>query len=176
MFDHLKSRRSTFAKVVIAAILLLGPGELEASAPCSISGAAYSFPTKGGPLIRFMQISNPRNHFNDLYLRLEFKHPDRTYFFTFDSGTARYVLLESVAPKEPNRVTDSSDFLKGPLDTMHYIAADKALQFDERLPNSNTPAPAYILLPDLGERMWYSDYNQRRDVPLAFFKLAKCGK
>jgi hypothetical protein len=58
---------------------------------------------------------------------------------------------------------------------MHYLAADQALRFSPDLPSAAAPAPAFVLLPDLSDRLWHGQSGPfKEDVPTAFFKLVGC--
>lgn len=102
----------------------------------------------------------------------------RSYWFMFDQGSARYVNLISTFDVEqpgwhpPGPDGPSSD---RPLGEMHYLSADEQLAFSLDIPLQGTPAPIYILLPDLPEVMWYRTLPMEREgAPLAFFKLWSC--
>jgi hypothetical protein len=56
---------------------------------------------------------------------------------------------------------------------MQYMAADRSLVFSMQVPTRKSPAPAYILLPDLTETFWYG-VNPREGAPTDFFGFQGC--
>ena len=59
-----------------------------------------------------------------------------------------------------------------------YIGADGSYGIVAAVPQRHEPAPAHILLPALGEALWYGSakLNQPRERPPAqFFDLTSCG-
>lgn len=100
----------------------------------------------------------------------------KTFWFLFDAGTARYVnMISTTDLTAPGWVPPDPDGGVRPLDDMHYLAADAALTFDPNLPRQGAPAPAYVLLPDLSEKLWYGQRDGAKEgVATAFFKLKGC--
>ena len=98
----------------------------------------------------------------------------KTYWFLFDRGAARYInLISTTDVKQPGWSPPPHDGGARPLGEMHYIAADGRLRIDRTLPHAGSAAPIYILLPDPPEVL------ARRALPaesvsLSFLKLADC--
>jgi len=101
----------------------------------------------------------------------------RTFWFLFDAGSARYMTLISTQdvtakdwrPPDP----DGPKNHPYPSFEMHYLQSDSGLHFRYNAPRYGQAAPAYILLPDLAERMWYA-IEPREGAPVGVFKLSNC--
>lgn len=143
---------------------------------CPIVGAKYSSMANPGLTARFNLIGNRSSNFRDLQLSLHSAQDNSNFYFFFYGGTARHIFLQSVSDDLANLSSNKSPGEKaGPLGDMEYISADNNLKFNMEIPNSSNQAPKYILLPDLPEKMWYNDLQQRKDFVLSFFKKTACG-
>ena len=100
----------------------------------------------------------------------------KTFWFLFDRGTARYVnMISTTDVTAPGWAPPDPDGGVRPLGDMHYLAADAALKFDPLAPRQGAPAPAYVLLPDLAEKLWYGQRDGAKEAaPTAFFKFKDC--
>lgn len=170
------------ALVVAAMLCTLSPVMAAAEEPCTVMHAQYGMIDFPALSAGFRKIEPHPDWLSDVAFYLHSAETDRTFWFLFDGGTGRYVYLHSTTdvtrkdwvPPESNGAFDGAvDGGERPLGTQHYLAADKDLRFTLEIPKSDSVAPAYILLPDLPEIMWYKA-EPREGVPLAFLKLTDC--
>jgi hypothetical protein len=159
----------------LTGVLTLAPVAASADLNCTIDHARYVL--RGAPeySVGFHVIGDYDTLVSNLALFVHSGKSDRTFWFFFDQGSARYIYLHSttdvLAPDWRPPDPDGGD---RPLGQMHYIPASADLSFSLVLPQSGQPAPSYILLPDLPDVMWYRVREPRESVPLAFFQLSDC--
>lgn len=108
-----------------------------------------------------------------LHIRIAGRHE---FWFLFDAGSARYVNLISVMnPHAPGWTAPEGDGYVGPLPEQTYLAWDHDLKIRERLPQPGDAAPAFLLLPDLPERLWYGVRDGNRvGVAAGIFRRDRC--
>lgn len=161
-------------------VLLLGVGWAETSSAattnCSAASARYEMMGAPGFTAGFRPTSNYPGWLTDVAFFVHSDHSKRTFWFLFDAGTARYInLISTTDVADASWTPPPHDGGDRPLGEMHYMAADSNLKFSLTLPRQTSPAPTYILLPDLSERLRYGQAGSaKEDVPVAFFKLTGC--
>jgi hypothetical protein len=122
----------------------------------------------------FRRVPKVAGWLTDLAFYVRSAKSNKTYWFLFDQGTARYVNLISTEDVEKRGWSPPpSDGGVRPLGSMHYLASKDGLAYTLSLPDQRQAPPRYILLPDLPEVLWYLA-NPREDVPVAVFKRVGC--
>jgi hypothetical protein len=99
----------------------------------------------------------------------------RTLWFLFDQGSApvmRLISTEEVTrpgwqPPDPDGRAHRPAF-----DTI-YLQAGLDLYFRPQAPHKGGDAPAYILLPEMSEKMWYG-IEPREGAPIGVYRLTGC--
>lgn len=124
---------------------------------------------------------------SDLYLNLV--TPQRGYWFTF-SVSQGYGGISILPVSDPYIEPGPRDLLSGPGSEarmeevgsfLRFMAFDAALAIANDPPNRGDEAPPYILLPELGQGLWYSapaftdDPAADRDpMPRGLFRRSGC--
>ena len=124
---------------------------------------------------------------SDLYLHLV--TPQRGYWFTF-SVSQGYGGISVLPISDPYVEPGPRDLLSGPGSDarmeevggfLRFMALDAALAITNDPPNRGDEAPPYILLPELGQGLWYSapvftdDPAADRDpMPRGLFRRSGC--
>jgi hypothetical protein len=170
--------RAIIATAALALLAIPGLAAASAAAPtnCKAAGARYEMMGAPGLTAGFRPMASHTGWLTDVAFFVHSDHSKKTFWFLFDAGTARYINLISTTDVTQTSWTppppDGGDRALG---EMHYMAADAALKFSLELPRQTTTPPAYILLPDLSEKLRYGQAGgDREDVPVAFFKLKGC--
>ena len=174
-----KFRRLSYSvcAAATAAILFVSTPALAAKT-CSVANARYVSMADQQWSAGFTPIHKDRNWISDVALFVTSLRSGRTYWFMFDAGSARYVnLISTFDVTKPGWHPPGPDgpASERPFGQMHYLSTDADLTFSLDIPFQKTPAPTYILLPDLSEWGWYRlPPMERESAPLAFFKLQSC--
>jgi len=103
---------------------------------------------------------------------------NRTHWFMFDGGTARYIGLSPVGDVLAKgwtvpAVAGTSKPLDEPIDGMDYLAGPAKWGFQTDTPMLGDRRPGYILLPDLPEIMAHSA-KPPETVPVDIFRYYRC--
>jgi hypothetical protein len=127
----------------------------------------------------FRQIPRTANWLTNVAFYVQSGATKRKYWFLFDAGSGRYInMLPTMDVMQPGwRPRGPDEREQTPVrGDMHYFPVDAKMGISLAIPKAGDAAPAYILLPDLQEVMWYdmADPMKREAAPLAFFKLAGC--
>ena len=160
---------------VIALALALSSAALDAPS-CPIEKARYELMGAPGFTAGFRPEAKRAGWPSDVAFFVRSAASGKTFWFLFDAGTARYVnMISTTDVTAPGWAPPDPDGGVRPLGDMHYLAADLALTFDPLLPRQGAPAPAYVLLPDLAEKLWYGQRDGAKEAaPTAFFKFKDC--
>jgi hypothetical protein len=170
--------RALIATAALAALSIAGFAATSWAAPtnCKVANARYEMMGAPGLTAGFRPVGNHPGWLTNVAFFVHSDQSKRTFWFLFDAGTARYITLISTTDVSAQGWTppppDGGDH---PLGSMHYMGADSNLRFSMTLPRHTTPAPTYILLPDLSEKLRYGQAGAaKEDVPVASFKLKGC--
>lgn len=159
---------------------------------CPAERALYELETEEGRLeIGFAQARNYASIASDLYLFLT--TTQRTYWFTFSvsNGYSGMTLLpvtdptradaEPDGPKELLDLGSDDEAVQDALRALRFYALDEDFTFWFEPPRAGEPAPAYIMVPEIGLALWYGagtltdDPAADRDpVPRGIFQPAVC--
>jgi hypothetical protein len=165
-------------KKIAAALLLLMPASAYAAPQCVVEHARYVSMSDPQWSAGFQLVPQNPGWVTNVAFAIRSAATNRTYWFLFDAGSAKSVnMISTVDVTRPGWHPPAPDgpSSERPLGEMHYLPADSQFAFSLTLPKPGRPAPAYILLPDLPEVMWYrADVAAREAAPLAFFKLSGC--
>lgn len=183
-----------FRRLVISALMAwtcLGAAAILAD-ECPAERALYELKTEEGRLeIGFAQARNYASIASDLYLFLT--TTQRTYWFTFSvsNGYSGMTLLpvtdptradaEPDGPKELLDLGSDDEATQDALRALRFYALDEDFTFWFEPPMAGEPAPAYIMVPEIGLALWYGagaltdDPAADRDpVPRGIFQPAVC--
>jgi hypothetical protein len=153
---------------------LLGVAAAGLHASCPIGRATYTARDGAGLTASFHDIGKRLGWLSPLALGVQSARTRRTFWFLFDRGAARRINLISTGD-----VTQAGwrpplpDGGMRPLGEMPYLAANADLAFDEHVPTAASPAPKYILLPELPEALAHRA-SPPESVKLAFFQYEGC--
>ncbi len=164
---------------VLGFFLALGsPGlaSADASASCKTAHARYAMMGAPGFTAGFRPQPRHEGWQSDAAFFIHSDQSRKTFWFLFDGGTARYInLISTTDVTVPGWSPPPPEGGVRPLGSMHYMAADADLKFSLEIPRQATPAPTYVLLPDLSEKLRYGQAGpDQEDAPVAFFKLVGC--
>ena len=186
--------RKPFGRLVISALMAwtgLGAAAILAD-ECPAERALYELETEEGRLeIGFAQARNYASIASDLYLFLT--TTQRTYWFTFSvsNGYSGMTLLpvtdptradaEPDGPRELLDLGSNDEAVQDALRALRFYAMDEDFTFWFEPPMAGEPAPAYIMVPEIGLALWYGagaltdDPAADRDpVPRGIFQPAVC--
>lgn len=180
----------------IAAVLLLaGPAvpvaaETAVAGSCPAERALYELrdaESEEAWKLRLVPARNMASIASDLYLNLV--TPQRSYWFTF-SVSQGYGGISILPVSDPHIEPGPRDLLSGPEGEarmeeiggfLRFLAFDAALGIANDPPNRGDEAPRHILLPELGQGLWYSaaaftdDPAADRDpMPRGLFRQSGC--
>lgn len=168
---------------LLAAFALAGAPGLAAAAECTLGAATYRPVDGGDATIRFV----PQEHsaYTDYAMQLAFPATGKSYAFsfTFSNGYSRqYALLElpeeaaNGEPAEGEEMDPEAEEMEAPdLPSSPILFFDKTLARVEETSIAG-PAPAYLILPDLGVNLWYGAPDGDRDnIPPEGLWRAACG-
>ncbi len=159
---------------------------------CPAERALYSLDTEDGRLeLGFARAQNYASVASDLYLYLT--TTQRTYWFTFSvsNGYSGMTLLPvtdptraDAKPDGPQELIDLSsndEAMHDVLRALRFYALDDDFTFWFEPPMSGEPAPAYVMVPEIGLALWYGagdltdDPDADRDpVPRGVFQPEVC--
>jgi hypothetical protein len=141
--------------------------------------------------IGFQRSHNYASIASDLYLYLT--TPQRTYWFTFSvsNGYSGMTLIPVTGPTRSDAAPDGPRELLAlgsddPQDldvlrSLRFYALDEDMTFWFEPPNEGEPAPAYVMVPEIGLSLWYGagqltdDATADRDpMPRGVFKPDLC--
>lgn len=186
--------RKPFGRLVISTLMAwtgLGAAAILAD-ECPAERALYELETEEGRLeIGFAQARNYASIASDLYLFLT--TTQRTYWFTFSvsNGYSGMTLLpvtdptradaEPDGPRELLDLGSNDEAVQDALRALRFYAMDEDFTFWFEPPMAGEPAPAYIMVPEIGLALWYGagaltdDPAADRDpVPRGIFQPAVC--
>lgn len=168
-------RRLAWVSMLGLALAFAGTAAASEAAICPVERSHYGSTADPAWSAGFKAIGKKKGWISDLAFYVRSAKTKHTYWFLFDAGSARYVnLISTFDVTKPGWHPPGADgpSSERPLGEMHYLGADKDLGFSLAIPAQSKPAPAYILLPDLPEVMWYKAAT-RENAPL-FFKWQSC--
>lgn len=159
---------------------------------CPAERALYSLDTEDGRLeLGFARARNYASIASDLYLYLT--TTQRTYWFIFSvsNGYSGMTLLPVTDPTradaEPDGPRDLIDLAsddaatRDVLRALRFYALDEDFTFWFEPPMSGEPAPAYVMVPEIGLALWYGagdltdDPDAERDpMPRGIFQPEVC--
>jgi hypothetical protein len=113
---------------------------------------------------------------SDVYIFVHSRHSGKTYWFELDWGSSSIrnvypIKNPEIEPKNPNNQVEKAP----PYDNMTILTLDEKLNFTLDEFEAATPAPKYILIPELQDAMWYGA-EPREGVGTAFFILTGCAR
>ena len=162
---------------------------------CPAHQAIYVLPTDDRPLeIGFIPATNFISAASDLYLYLG--TTQRTYWFTFsvsngysgmtlhpvsDPGAAEAQASGPLDLLKQHFGEDADDAEANILPSLRFYSLDSDLTFLFDPPLAGQPAPAYVMVSEMGLTLWYEpkalteDPAAERDsIPRGIFQLAEC--
>lgn len=181
----------TSLSLALAAFLALGTPTWAAD-QCPSERALYELESEDGRFeIGFRQAKSFASIASDLYMFLN--TPQRTYWFTFSVSNG-YSGMTLIPVTDPGRADAEPD---GPialidlasdqaeeadvLRALRFYAMDEDFTFWFEPPMADDPAPAYVMVPEIGLALWYSaglltdDPAADRDpMPRGIFKPDVC--
>lgn len=185
-------RASMIVVIALLAMPVLLGATAALAASCPAERAVYRFDSEDGPMeIGFRQSRHYGSVASNLYLQLT--TPQRTYWFGFavSNGYSGITLLPVSDPTRPEAEPDGPQDLldrlgeEGPgaelLANLRFYALDADLNFLGSPPVAGDPAPAYVMVPELGVALWYGagalteDPTAERDsLPRGVFRPVAC--
>lgn len=156
--------RSSFALVVLVLAFMSSPAL--AADECPAERALYALTSEEGRFeVGFVRSRNHASMASNLYLFL--RTPQRTYWFTFSvsNGYSGMTLIpvtdpsrSDAEPDGPKELIDLGTDDPEALDTLRalrFYAMDEDFTFWFEPPNEGDPAPAYLMVPEIGLALWY---------------------
>jgi len=139
---------------------------------CPIERAHYAY-SEGPGSADFKVLSQVDGFASPVALHLNLSGT-RDLWFLFDQGSARYVSLISVTdPTVPGWSPPDPDGGHRPIRDQKFFAWNDDLKIQEAMPQPGSPAPTYILVPDLPETLQYG-VSERMAIGAGIFKLNRC--
>lgn len=184
--------RNWLLSALVPAVLLGLAGPALAADECPAERAIYELLDGEDRFeIGFQRSHNYASIASDLYMYLT--TPQRTYWFTF-SVSRGYSGMTLIPVTDPTRADAAPD---GPrellalgsddpqdldvLRSLRFYALDEDMTFWFEPPNEGEPAPAYVMVPEIGLSLWYGagqltdDATADRDpMPRGVFKPDLC--
>ena len=170
-----RSVRSLSAFLLMMLALLAAPAAV--ADECPAERALYSLASDEGRFeIGFAPSRNHASMASDLYLFL--RTPQRTYWFTFSvsNGYSGMMLIPVTDPRRsdaepdgPKELIDMGTDDPASLDALRalrFYAMDEDFTFWFEPPRAGDPAPAYLMVPEIGLALWYGA-AQLTDDPTA---------
>ncbi|MBS3848265.1 hypothetical protein KD146_06100 [Devosia sp. BSSL-BM10] len=164
---------------------------------CPADQAVYRLQTEDGPLeIGFIPAVSFISAASDLYLYLT--TTQRTYWFSFSvsngySGMTLHPVSDPAEASNAGREGGArellADYFAADPDaaeqevwaSLRFYSLDSDLTFKFEPPLSGEPAPAYVMMPEIGLTLWYEpqvlteDPGADRDpIPRGIFELTEC--
>ena len=166
--------RHVFAIVASLAVLAgctptAAPDNTSKATPCPATGAHYRL--LADPSYRITLEPSPEpNAASDLRLHLHTPQAQRSFAFVITNGYGHTRLLSL-----PHEEQDEQD--ETPLPSFFAFTADMAML--DNPPQSDTSAPAWLFVPDLGPALWYEPHGEGNSgpqeyMPTAMFQLEPC--
>ena len=142
-------------------------------ASCRIDHAHYVLRTAPGVTADFRPVDSGGDWPAGLAVRIHFRESGQAYWFLpWDGGTDDLQHLASTTDVDgAGWRPPSPDGGPRPYGDVDYIATDRTYAVIDRAPKRGAPAPAHILLPNLGDRTWHPN---RDGAPKQFFDLTSC--
>ena len=146
------------------------PANTSEAAPCPATGARYRL--LADPAYRITLEPSPEpNAASDLRLHLHTPQAQRSFAFVIANGYGHTRLLRLPHDAQDD-VQDET-----PLPGFFAFTADMAML--DNPPQSDTPAPAWLFVPDLGPALWYEPHGEGNSglqeyMPTAMFRLEPC--
>lgn len=143
---------------------------LLAAATCPTERADYRLSADPSITARFHGVARSEDWPNGVALQVRFGKTSRSYWFIpwqggTDGRTNMAWVREASAPIEGQAVRRD----------VEVFTTDSRYAIDAAVPMAGQPAPAHILLPDLGHLTWYGTPGDKRDsAPRAFFDFVAC--
>lgn len=188
--------RGRFRIVTIAGTVALATfpaGPVRADTSCPAERATYAMEAEEGTFsVSFVPARSHASMASDLYLRLT--TPQRPYWFTLamSNGYGGTTLLpisdpyhETAREDGPRNLLDAEDVdaeaYGETLSNLRFYALDERLNIIDEPPASEEPAPAFVMMPELGATLWYDpavvseDPAAERDpMPRGVFRFGAC--
>ncbi|PTR33612.1 hypothetical protein C8J98_103375 [Luteibacter sp. OK325] len=163
----------THALAAMAMVSLGSCSSAYAADKCLVAKAHYTLSSDKRISISFVPAGKHDEWGSDVALRIDTKGGP-SYWFMFDSGSARYInMISTTDVKAPHWTPPTGDSGVRPLGEMHYFAWSGKYDFNEAYPQTTARAPERIFLPDLAETMWYRA-NPRVGLKHGVFVLDSC--
>jgi hypothetical protein len=151
----------------VAMLAMASPGN-PPHASCRTSDAVYASMADTRASLRFRPVTG--QFISDLSLELRTASGKR-YWFVFDGGSAPSIFAISTSTDPAAADVALSDGTPGgPLGEVPFYAFDHGMRFVDIAPRSSGPAPYYLFIPDLSDKLWHL----RDPLPLGMFRLAGC--
>jgi hypothetical protein len=113
-----------------------------------------------------------------LAFRIHMAKTNRTYWFLPSPGGTNDLqyLVSTTDVDASDWKPPNPDGGPRPLGAFGYIATDAHYNVIDNIPRRNGPAPAHILLPELGDALWHqkAELVPRDGAPKQFFDLVAC--
>jgi len=146
-----------------------------ADVACDASGADYAL--LPDPRYRIvLEPADAPNTASDLQLRLRTPRGEHVFAFALSNGYATIHLLE-VVDEDPGDDQDDPDAPPPPA----FHAFDAAMNARIDPPQSDTPAPAWLFVPELGPMLWYGLLHgaagaapEPESMPAGLFRRVAC--
>lgn len=184
--------RNWLLPALVPAVLLGLAGPAPAADECPTERAIYELLDGEDRFeIGFQRSHNYASIASDLYMYLT--TPQRTYWFTFSvsNGYSGMTLIPVTDPTRADAAPDGPRELLAlgsddPQDldvlrSLRFYALDEDMTFWFEPPNEGEPAPAYVMVPEIGLSLWYGagqltdDATADRDpMPRGVFKPDLC--
>jgi hypothetical protein len=162
---------------MLAALLAAAVAAVAAQASCPLLQARYVMAAAPSLTARFERRTPTAGLPSPVSLVVHSSKTGVTYDFVpthFGNGVGvgdRLVLAPT--PGQPAALVDRLEPIFQRMDV--YFAARSDYSFYPSFaPAEADQAPAHLLVPNLTELMWYGDFDNRQDAPLAFFDLQSC--
>lgn len=150
---------------VLFASCLLGTSAALAES-CPAERAIYGFASEDGPMeIRLVPARHYASVASDLYLRLTTTQRSYWFGFSVSNGYSGITLLPVSDPTRADAEPDGPEDLlerlgedgasDGLMANLRFYALDEELGFLASPPVAGEPAPAYVMVPELGVALWY---------------------
>lgn len=188
-------RKCVLATVVaaVASFTTFDGRSARADLICPVERAAYAMGTEDGDFsLSFIPARSYASMASDLYLCLG--TPQRSYWFvlTMSNGYGGMTMLPVSDPYQESAKQDGPRHLlevdgvdaqihAQTLTNLRFYLLDEKFDFISEPPASGEPAPAFIMMPELGATLWYDpaavseDPAAKRDpMPRGVFRFMSC--
>ncbi|OJW69915.1 MAG: hypothetical protein BGO57_11695 [Sphingomonadales bacterium 63-6] len=166
-----------------------------AAASCPVERALYTLPAEGGDIhAAFIPARNWPSAASNLYLKLTTAQRDYWFSFAISNGYGGISLLPVENPYD-ERAQDSGPASTLPeaerpedeeaqielLAQLRFLSMDRDLNVAENPPSAGEEAPPYLMMPELGQALWYDaallttdPAAERDDMPRGVFRISTC--